>query len=179
MNRWLYLFLLLITVGGCATVPKPLAIGSFAEVTPRDVPDDNMLVGQRVRWGGSIVNTDPGKDETCFEISSRSLDRSARPVETDITLGRFIACAPEFYDPHVYAKGREVTIVGSIQGTLVRKLGEYEYRYPQINVETVYLWQKVVPYSYYGSQYPYYNGFGPYGYNPWGPWNSRFGSPYW
>jgi outer membrane lipoprotein len=176
MNRWTILFLLPIAVAGCATAPKPLAVGSFSEVTPSAAQNDNF-VGQRVRWGGSIANTEPGKSETCIEVVSHPLDRTARPLETDMTWGRFIACAPDFYDPEVYAKGREVTIIGNIQETTVRKLGEYEYRYPQINVETVYLWPKLIPYSYYGSQYPYY--YGPYWYNPWGPWHGQFGSPFW
>lgn len=180
MNRWIFLFLLPIAVAGCATVPKPLAVGAFAEVTPSAAQNVNFE-GQRVRWGGSIAGTETGKNETCFEIVSHPLDSIARPLDTDMTWGRFIACAPDFYDPEVYAKGREVTVIGNIQGATVRKLGEYEYRYPQINAETVYLWPKLIPYSYYGSRYPYYNDYyGSYWYNnPWGPWNGRFGSPYW
>lgn len=179
MNPRTFLFLLPIIVTGCASVPKPLAVGSFAELTPSEAQNDNFL-GQHVRWGGGIANTEPGKNETCFEIVSYPLDSTARPLETDLTWGRFIACAPAFYDPEVYAKGREVTVIGKIQGTTVRMLGEFEYRYPQINAETVYLWPKLIPYSYYGSPYPYYNSFyGPYWSNAWGPWGGRFGGRYW
>ena len=120
MDRWIFLFLLPIAVAGCATVPKPLAVGAFAEVTPNAAQNDN-LIGQRVRWGGSIANTEPGKNETCIEIVSHPLDSNARPLDTDMTWGRFIACAPDFYDPEVYAKGREVTVIGNIQGTTVRQ----------------------------------------------------------
>jgi len=179
MNRWTYLFLLPIAVSGCATVPKPLAVGAFAEVTPGVAQSSDHFVGQRVRWGGSIANTEPGKNETCFEVVSHPLDSNARPLETDMTEGRFIACAPGFYDPEVYAKGREVTIIGNIQGATVRKLGEYEYRYPQISAETIYLWPKLLPYSYYGSPHPYYNNYEPYWYNPWGSSHGRFGRSYW
>jgi outer membrane lipoprotein len=147
MNRWIFIFLLPIAFAGCVTAPKPLAVGSFAEVTPSAALSDNF-VGQRVRWGGSIANSEPGKNETCFEIVSHPLGSDARPLATDMTWGRFIACAPGFYDPEVYSKGREVTVVGNIQSTAVRKLGEfeYEYRYPQINAETVYLWPRLIPY---------------------------------
>ncbi len=147
MNRWIFLFLLPSAVAGCTTVPKPLAVGSFAEVTPSAALNDNF-VSQRVRWGGSIANSEPGKNETCFEIVSHPLGSDARPLATDMTWGRFIACAPGFYDPEVYSKGREVTVIGNIQSTAVRKLGEYEYeyRYPQINAETVYLWPRLIPY---------------------------------
>ncbi|RFC34580.1 MAG: outer membrane lipoprotein [Candidatus Nitrotoga sp. MKT] len=178
MNHRAFLFLLPIVVAGCATVPKPLTGGPFSEVIPSAAQNDHF-VGQRIRWGGNIANAEPGKNETCFEIVSHPLDSNAKPLETDITWGRFIACAPDFYDPEVYAKGREVTVIGNIQGTIVRKLGEFEYRYPQINAETVYLWPKLIPYPYYGSQYPYYNGYyGPYWNSPWSPWHRRFGMPY-
>ncbi|CAH1387237.1 Slp family lipoprotein [Candidatus Nitrotoga sp. M5] len=175
MNRWI--FLIPIAVAGCATVPKPLAVGEFSEATPNAAQIADF-VGQRIRWGGSIASTETGKNETCFEIVSHPLDSKARPLDSDMTWGRFIACESNFYDPEVYAKGREVTVVGNIQNTIVRKLGEYEYRYPQVNAETVYLWPKIVPY--YGSRYPYYNGYyGSYWYNPWGPWNGGLGRLYW
>lgn len=177
MNRWIFLFLLPSAVTGCATVPKPLAVGTFANVTPSAAQNDDFI-GERVRWGGTIAKTEPGKNETCFEVVSYPLDSTARPLETDTTEGRFIACAPYFYDPEVYSKGREVTIIGNIQTASVRKVGEYEYRYPQVSAETIYLWPKIIPYSYYG--YPYYNGYyGPY-YNYWGPrYYGYYGSPYW
>ncbi|CAE6688036.1 Slp family lipoprotein [Candidatus Nitrotoga fabula] len=178
--RTFVLIMLPIAVTGCSTVPNQLLVGTFAEVTPLAAQNQN-LEGQRVRWGGTIVNTEPGKDETCFEVVSYPLGSSARPLETDATSGRFLACTPLFYDPVVYAKGREITVIGTIQGISTRKLGEYEYRYPQIKAETVYLWAQLSPY-YYGPPYPYFNGYyGPYWYNPWNTWDGRYGWrwPYW
>lgn len=177
MNFRTFLVFLPIAVAGCTTIPNQLSVGPFSEITPQSAQTDHFI-GQRIRWGGSIANTELGKDETCFEVVSYPLGSSARPLETDMTSGRFIACAPHFYDPEVYANGREVTMIGTIQGTTVRKLGEYEYRYPKINAEAVYLWPKFVPY--YGG--PYYGGYyGPYWYNPWNAWDTRFGwrGPIW
>jgi outer membrane lipoprotein len=174
MNCFILLVLLLIAVTGCATVPKPLAVGPFTEVIPSAAQNDNF-VGQRVRWGGIIAKTGPDKNETCLEVVSYPLDSSARPLESDMTEGRFIACAPYFYDPEVYSKGREVTIIGNIQESTVRKVGEYEYRYPLVRAEVVYLWPKI-PYVYYG--YHYYGGYnGSYGY--WGPRYGYYRDPYW
>jgi outer membrane lipoprotein len=170
MSRLAFLMLLSFVAAGCTTVPKSLAVGRFVEVTPAAAQTDGF-VGQRVRWGGSIATAEPGKRETCFEVVSRPLDSSARPKETDRTEGRFIACAPGFYDPAVYAQGREVTITGVLQKAVVRKLGEYDYRFPRVGDDAVYLWPKLEVYERWP---PYY--YGPYWY---GPWPGRYWYPYW
>jgi outer membrane lipoprotein len=159
MNRWLLLVALLVP-SACARPPGGLR-GSFAPVAPRDALERGS-VGERVRWGGKIVSTNPGKDSTCFEILSKPLDRQARPVDTDETFGRFVACAAGFYDPAVYAPGREVTVVGTLAAPTSRQVGEYEYRYPVVQAETVHLWPRRRDYVVY---------------DPWhDPW---WGPPFW
>src|SRR5512139_2557871 len=101
--------LLLVFLSACAKPPPPLA-GTYTEVGLREAQQGG-LSGQRVRWGGVIVATTPRKQETCLEILQRPLDAQARPRYTDESDGRFLACAPGFYDPAVYANGREITIV--------------------------------------------------------------------
>lgn len=146
-------FMLPVAIAGCITDP------TITDITPHTAQIEKFS-GQRIRWGGSIVSTEPGKNETCFEVMSYPLGTSPRLPETDMRSGRFIACALGFYEPEVYARGREVTIIGTIQGTIVRKLGEYDYSYPKINAESVYLWQKPAPY--YGTPNPAKNN-GLYG----------------
>lgn len=170
MNRWTCLSLLLSLLTGCTTVPGPLAVGRFAEVSPQ-AAQAGQFVGQRVRWGGAIETVDTGKQETCIEVVSRPLDSSARPEETDRSEGRFIACAWGFYDPAVYAQGREITVTGTIRGTVERKVGDYDYRFPKVRAETVYLWPKR---DLYYRMPPYY--YGPYWYGPWPGW---YWYPYW
>ena len=41
---------------------------------------------------------------------------SARPLVTDASFGRFVACGPGFYDPAVYAKDRSLTVLGTVEG---------------------------------------------------------------
>ncbi len=62
MNCWTYLFLLPIVVSGCATVPKPLAVGAFAEVAPSAAQSSDNFVGQRVRWGGQYCQYGTGQE---------------------------------------------------------------------------------------------------------------------
>ena len=151
-----------LVVGGCATVPAPLAGDNFAPVTPQQAVAQNAGA-QKIRWGGEIIHVEPRADATCFEVLSRELWADARPNRHDHSEGRFIACSKGFYDPAVYTKGRDVTVTGTLNGTEQHKVGEYNYTFPQVNADQVYLWPK--------RDYAY-------GYDPWGPYDPVWG-PYW
>jgi outer membrane lipoprotein len=133
--------LALALVAACARPPARLATGPFAEVTVAEAQQRDVT-GVRVRWGGEVVTVEVGERETCFEMVSRPLDRFARPRDTDDSDGRFLACAPGFYDPAVYDPGRAVTFVGTVAPSVVRRIGDLDYRYPRLQVETVHLWPK-------------------------------------
>lgn len=128
-------------LGGCATVAAPLR----GEVSPlrADEAAASVDVGARVRWGGVLVRTEPQQARTCFEVLSLRLDPTGRPVrDTDDAQGRFIACRAGFYDPALFAEGREVSFVGRIDGVDVRSIGEYDARLPRIEADVVLLWPR-------------------------------------
>lgn len=126
-------------LAGCATVPAPLQ-GQYGNVTPHDAAASGQR-GIPVRWGGRIVSTEPMADRTCFEIVSTSLDATGRPRwAADATGGRFIACRAGFYDPAIFQPDREVTITGVVDGHESRRIGEYDYRFPRVEADVVYLW---------------------------------------
>jgi outer membrane lipoprotein len=168
--KWVGGALLGATLAGCATVPAPLQ-GQFAATTPRDAAV-NAGQGESVRWGGEIINVDPRADKTCFEILARDLDASARPVARDPSNGRFIACRDGFYDPEEFKRGRDLTVVGRLDGTEHGKVGEFDYTYPRVAADAIYLWPKR----------PLYVA-SPYYYDPWlGPWwgyGPYWGGPWW
>jgi len=164
MNKRFAIALLTAGLASCATVPAPLQ-GQFAATTPRDATG----AGEPVRWGGEIIKVEPKAAETCFEILSRRLDASARPVARDPSGGRFIACRSGFYDPEEFQRGRELTVVGRVTGTEHAKVGEFDYAYPHVAADAIYLWPKRPLYV----RQPYYYDpwFGPWGYGPyWGPY---------
>jgi outer membrane lipoprotein len=155
----------------CATTPPPLAGGPYATVDHRAALDQAAR-GERVRWGGTIVVTTPDEEETCFEIIDHPLDGQGRPRQTDQTAGRFMACAPGFFDPGVYRLGREVTVVGVLAEPRTGKIGDHTYQYPRAVAEIVYLWPERVedvwrPYYPDPFWYPYW--YHPYYYRPWWP----------
>jgi len=132
-----------LAAAGCARPPKPLA-GEFPPITPGDV-QAGARVGERVRWGGDIVATTPRAGETCFEVVAKPLDRRARPRPVDETTGRFIACAAGFRDPAVYADGRELSVVGTVEALERGKVGDATYVYPRVRAEAVHLWPERPP----------------------------------
>lgn len=155
----------LLALAGCAVTPKPESNAPVSGITP-DTAREGGQVGERVRWGGVIVEVTPRQNETCFEISSRPLDDSGRPLSTDRNFGRFIACSKEFYDPAVYVSKREVSVVGILTGSVDGKVGERDYRFPKVQADDIYLWPKFAraPYRYYRPyRDPFWDPFYPYG----------------
>lgn len=175
MYKPLILATAVATLAACATVPQPLQ-GTFTQVNSVSAQQEgNGASGAQVRWGGQIIDTKPGPQETCFYVLQRPLDDQARPVagsSDSETQGRFVACRAGFYDPEVFTRGRDITVTGVIQGTTSEKIGEYNYAYPHVQANVVYLWPKRVAVNYYGPGY--YDPFwGPYwgpGWGPWGGW---------
>ena len=153
----------------CTSVPTQIQ-GDYAQISPARVQASDF--GTTVRWGGVLVDTRNERNQTCFEVLSHDLNKGMRPIVDDTTAGRFIACTNGFYDPEVYAKGREVTIVGQIDKIEERNIEEFDYRYPVLAVNDLVLWEvrkTVMVYNgfYNPYYYPYYWSGGPYwGYYP-------------
>jgi outer membrane lipoprotein len=176
LHRPLALAAAVALLGGCATIPKPLE-GNYTSVSTASAQQGGAG-GSHVRWGGQIIKTEPGQQETCFYLMARPLDGQARPEGGNAgdNEGRFVACRSGFYDPEVFTRGREVTVTGTLHGTVSQKVGDYDYAYPRVEADVVYLWPKRsvmvgYPPGYYD---PFWGpGWGPgWGYGGWG-------NPYW
>jgi outer membrane lipoprotein len=154
---------------GCATqMPVPIREKIATNPTIQEVAHNvDAYKGQRVRWGGMIQNVENRKSETIIEIVGRDLDKSGRPIESDKSTGRFLANKSGFLDPAIYAKGRSLTVVGTIETGVKRDIGEFSYFYPEVKVDTYYLWEKIQP-----------RYVDPYWYDPWYPWYP-YGYPWW
>jgi outer membrane lipoprotein len=80
-------------------------------------------------------------DQTWIEILQKPLDSKQRPQYTDVSYGRFFIHFPDFRDPAIYAPGREITIVGEVEGVRIQKIREMDYSYPVIIPKESHLWQ--------------------------------------
>ncbi len=158
----------LLTLAGCVTVPDGLD-GEYSEAF-QPAQATERSIGARIRWGGIVIETRPEQTQTCIEILAQPLDNSAQPVRSDEDLGRFIACRAQFFDPEIFVKGRELTVTGRLQRFDSGTVGEFEYRFPVLEADTVHLWPDRIGLdagNYY-PLYPYRYGFWPYyyGYHP-------------
>lgn len=131
-------------LGACASLPEPLQ-RDVVDITPAQAREAGRP-GLPVRWGGRIVETRPLGDRTCFELIGSALDRDGRPLDmTDDGSGRFVACKAGFYDPAVFLKNRELTVVGRIDGFEEQLVGVYDYPPPRVAADVVVLWPEAYP----------------------------------
>jgi len=127
-------------------------------------PDE--FKGKIVLLGGSIVQTVPKPKESEIEIVQKQLSSSGEPYLTDKSEGRYLVVVDRFLDPAIYRSGRDITVAGEVQGSVLRRLGEIDYRYPVIVASELHLWKEplspqIYPYPYpFG--YPYYWRWWPY-----------------
>lgn len=154
----------LLALGACATAPKPLQ-GDYASAAP----GSDATPSQRVRWGGEIIRVDNDANRSCFEVLARPLDSRARPLRREQGGSRFLACRSGFYDPAVFERGREITVTGTVNGSEVRKVGDYDYRYPRVDADVIYLWREPVAYAPAADPWFYGWGWDPFWARPFGP----------
>ncbi len=137
-------FVIVIAIlGGCASKP-PDSISKIPSVNPslmRVRLDIDSFIGSEVRWGGIINKVENKAAKTWIELVRQKLRENGKPRSNGKSDGRFIAKFEGFIDPVVYEIGRPLTVVGTIEGTTRRPIGEYDYTFPIVTVEGSYLWK--------------------------------------
>lgn len=124
-----------------------------------------------MRWGGEILAVTNRTRDTEFEILGRPLYDNAEPKPEGGDAVRFIAVIGRFLDPADYRPGKRLTVVGRLRGNDQRKVGEYPYPYPVVEVEHYNLWPAYqAPVELPAWRYPYYD--------PWWPWGPYRHWPY-
>lgn len=135
----------LLALSACAK-DKPADDGIDRALTPtRAAADIGTSRGQRVRWGGVIINATNLKDSTQLEVLAYPLDRDGRPRREENPLGRFLAFKDGYLETVDYAPGRLITLTGPVQDTRIRKLGEADYTYPILLADDLRLWNNKAP----------------------------------
>ncbi len=110
---------------------------SFSEIRN----DPGRYRGTWVMLGGMIVDVKNTKEGSFLEILQKPLSRDGRPVRTDRTEGRFIGTSDQYLDAAVYQPGREITIIGEVEGQKTQRLGEIDYQYTLLAVKELHLWE--------------------------------------
>ena len=157
-----------LALAGCATtIPRSIREPAPGNITlARARAAGPELTGKQIRWGGTIATTTNRKRDTWLEVVERPLDSEGRPRRTDRTGGRFLVRVAGFLDPSVYARGRDITVSGTLLAPQSGTIGEYPYLFPVVNAGQIHLWPRPRPVPRYD-----YDPFWP---GPWYPWGSRF-----
>ncbi len=131
---------LLCVLAACASSPVAVDGDDVAPYGPAHVLDGQSGIGDRVIWGGRIVALRNLADYTEIHIVSYPLDRGDRPrVDRDPGV-RFVLRQPGFLEPVQYARGRYVTVLGTVAGIEAVPVDEFALDQPVIDGERIHLW---------------------------------------
>ena len=160
MKTRLIIYLALLALNGCASqIPVSIKTPPSPDTEFQKVKQsvDNFQ-NQHVRWGGKIISVENKEDSTWIEILASPLNSYGKPSYRNSYEGRFMARVNGFLDPEHYSKDRRLTIYGTIETEFVKRIDEYPYSYPLVNVKEYYLWPE---YQYRTARYryPYYHGY--------------------
>ena len=128
-------------LSACAGSPDYANYGAVGALTPQRVSARPQLgVGKQVLWGGIIMKTVNLKDSTQIEVLAFPLDSRERPKPDQPPLGRFIFEKRGYLEPASYASQRQITVRGTVTGTLPGRVGESDYNYPLVTPHQHTLW---------------------------------------
>ncbi|QBQ54015.1 Slp family lipoprotein [Nitrosococcus wardiae] len=141
--RLFFLVIAALGLSSCATAPKLETAGAAQDLAPAEVAAHfDAYQGQRVVWGGLIVNHKNLEERTMLEVLAYPLSANLEPKTQAQPLGRFILQSDSFLEPIDYSPGREMTVVGSLTHTTTGRIGEMEYTYPVLRPEQIHLWPR-------------------------------------
>jgi outer membrane lipoprotein len=144
----------------CTPVISPQLMNQVdRNLTYRELAEEaDAFKGKMVLLGGTIVQAVPKPNQTEIEVVQKQLSLAGEPYLTDRSEGRFLIVVDRFLDPAIYRSGRDITVAGEVQDSVLRRLGEIDYRYPVVSGLEIYLWREPsYPRSYpYGYAYPYW-----------------------
>ena len=151
------LYTLVILLSACTPVISPQLMDrvdrNFTYRFLASQPDE--FKGKIVLLGGTIVHAVPKPKETEIEVVQKQVSSSGEPYLTDKSEGRYLVIVDRFLDPAIYRSGRDITVAGEVQGAVLRRLGEIDYRYPVIAALEIYLWKEPFsPQGYHNRENP-------------------------
>lgn len=170
-----YSLLVCLLLSACAGLPSAVRDVPVKDISYSQASQNlNSYKDTSVRWGGVIIDVENEQNFTLIQILSYPLNYYGRPQLNKSSEGRFVIKSTEFLDPAVYAKDKEITVAGTLQGDIERTIGKKTVRLPLLASRAIYLWPVYQASPYYGYGY---SGFGGYGFNPYFGYG-YYGSPY-
>ena len=139
MRRFIYMLPIVALLGACATVPVPLK-GEFAI----SVPARRLAVVRLAKKFAGVARSsrsEPGRIHNLLRILSRELDKCTAASNATPVRG---ASWPAGQDSMIRrsSQGARTDCHRRVDGTEKGKVGKYDYTYPQLAADTIYLWPK-------------------------------------
>lgn len=163
---------LIFGAAGCGgVISEAVRVDSVPILSFRDLRENpEPYRGKTVILGGELIETRNRPEGTTLLVLQRPLDSREKPALGDATGGRFKVRLSEYLDPVLFARGRKITVAGTVEGVETEKVGEAPYRYVLLESRELHLWPD-------GEAVMH-----PYPYDPWYPWwyEPRWGHrPWW
>lgn len=172
-----YRLLLCLLLSACAGLPQAVREAPVMDVSYYQVSHDiNTYKDAPVRWGGVIIDVENQEHFSLMQVLYHPLDYSGRPQLHKTGEGRFVVKSVEFLDPAVYAKDKEITVAGVIQGDIERTVGKRIIQVPLLSATAIHLWPVYPNYYNYRDYGPYPYYFGYPGFSPF--YRGGFYGPY-
>lgn len=164
MGNRLFPIVALFLLSACSTLPPAIKNPPAVDISYRQASAGiAQYQGASARWGGVVIDVLNEQNYSLLQVMAYPLNGNGRPDLDKAHEGRFYVKSPEFLDPAIYAKDREVTAAGTLNGDKELTVGKKTLRLPLIEAHTIHLWPEYErpPYYYYNGYYPYYYGY-PY-----------------
>lgn len=170
-----YFLLIYLLLTACSGIPTTIENPPAVELSYSNViQDPARYKNMPVRWGGVIAEVENEQNASLVQVLLYPLNNYGRPLLDEKPEGRFVIKSTQFLDPLVYAKNDEITVAGTLSGTIDRVIGKKTMTLPLVSSTTLYLW----PYYNYNNYYGYGGYYGGYGYGGFGYYGPYYNSPF-
>ena len=142
MKRVIMLGLTGLLLVGCSSVPKELAYEPESQLVAYQ-PALQGMEGKPARWSGVISAVHNEQDQSIIEVVYLPLKANGVPTQTEQSPGRFLAVMKGFVDPTLYAKGRSLTVLGTLDKPVDSQIGDHKYRFSVLKVTASKRWPPV------------------------------------
>jgi outer membrane lipoprotein len=169
----LYALSICLLLGGCMNLPPAIKDAPVGGISYSQASQSiNSHKDAPVRWGGTVIDVENEQSYSLVQVMYYPLNYYGRPQLSEANEGRFAIKSPEFLDPAIYTKNKEITIAGTLKGEIEQTIGKKTIRMPLVSASAIHLWPEAEKnnfynygnfgycYPYYG--YPYYWGGGYY-----------------
>jgi len=121
----IYLYLSCLFLGACTSMPNVIQNMNVVDITYSQASQNiGSYRNVPVRWGGIIIDVENEEDFSLVQVLFYPLNYSGHPQLNNPHGGRFVIKSTEFLDPVVYAKDKEISVVGTLDGDIQRTIGK-------------------------------------------------------